>query len=42
MEMLIALAALILFDVAAWFWGVDSRVMMDDERAVHPPSRRWI
>ncbi|HEX7264900.1 MAG TPA: hypothetical protein VF383_12045 [Candidatus Dormibacteraeota bacterium] len=38
----LALAALILFDIAAWIWGVDSRVVMDDERQVHRPSRRWI
>jgi hypothetical protein len=25
MELVIAVAALIVFDVAAWFWGVDSR-----------------
>jgi len=25
MELLIAIAALIVFDVVAWFWGVDSR-----------------
>ncbi len=25
MEMLIAIVALIAFDVAAWFWAVDSR-----------------
>jgi len=42
MDMLIALAALILFDVAAWFWGVDSRVMVEDERAVNRPPRRSI
>ena len=42
MEFLIAVAVMILFDVAAWFWGVDSRVMLDDERSVERPSRRWI
>lgn len=25
MELLIVIAALIVFDVAAWYWGVDSR-----------------
>ena len=42
MEILLFLAALILFDVAAWFWGADSRVVLDDGRSVEPPSRRWI
>ena len=41
-EIVVALVALILFDIAAWYWGVDSRVVMDDERQVHRPSRRWI
>ncbi len=42
MEILLFLVALILFDIAAWFWGADSRVVMDDGRSVDPPSRRWI
>jgi nitrogen fixation-related uncharacterized protein len=42
MEILVFLVALILFDVAAWFWGVDSRVQMDDGRSADAPSRRWI
>jgi len=42
MEILVFLVALILFDVAAWFWGVDSRVLMDEGRSVDRPSRRWI
>ena len=42
MEILVALALLILFDIAAWRWGFDSRVVIDDERSVNPPSRRWI
>ncbi len=41
MPFLIALAVLILFDIAAWFWGEDSRVVTDD-RSVNAPSRRWI
>jgi len=39
---LLALIALVLFDIAAWLWGVDSRVMIEDDRSVHPSSRRWI
>ena len=35
MEMLIAIAALIVFDVVAWFWGVDSREWSTD-RSDHP------
>jgi len=42
MEILLFLVALILFDIAAWFWGADSRVAMDDGRSVDPPSRRWM
>ena len=42
MEILVFLVALILFDVAVWFWGVDSRVLMDEGRSVDRPSRRWI
>jgi hypothetical protein len=40
--LLIALAILIVLDVASWFWGADSRVVMDDERSVERASRRWI
>ena len=40
--MLIFLAVLIAFDLAAWFWGVDSRVMMDDDRSIDRAPRRWI
>lgn len=39
MEMLIAIAALVVFDVAAWFWGVDSRDWSTD-RSDRPV--RWI
>ena len=42
MEILVFLVPLILFDVAAWFWGADSRVLMDDGRSLDAPSRRWI
>jgi hypothetical protein len=42
MEILLFLVVLILFDVAAWFWGVDSRVGIDEGRSVDAPSRRWI
>ena len=42
MGILVFLVALILFDVAAWFWGADSRVLMDDGRSLDAPSRRWI
>jgi hypothetical protein len=41
-EIVAALVALIALDIAGWYWGVDSRVVMDDERQVHRPSRRWI
>jgi hypothetical protein len=41
-EILIFLALVIVFDVAAWFWGVDSRVTVDDGRSLDAPSRRWI
>jgi hypothetical protein len=41
-EILVALALLILFDLAAWRWSFDSRVPLDDGRSVDPPSRRWI
>jgi hypothetical protein len=42
MEIVIALVVLVLFDLAAWRWGVDSRVVMDDDRMIDRPSRRWI
>jgi hypothetical protein len=42
MEILAFLVVLILFDIAAWYWGADSRVVMDDERKLDRPSRRWI
>jgi len=42
MEILVFLVVVILFDIAAWYWGVDSRVVIDDERSVDRPSRRWI
>ena len=42
MEILVFLVAVILFDIAAWYWGVDSRVGIDDGRSVDRPSRRWI
>ena len=42
MEILVFLAAVILFDIAAWYWGVDCRVGIDDGRSVERPSRRWI
>ena len=41
MEILVALAALIVLDVAIWFWGVDSR-----DLGLHPRrydiKRRWL
>ena len=39
---LVALIGLVLFDIAAWLWGVDSRITIEDDRSVHPHSRRWI
>ena len=39
---LVALIGLVLFDIAAWLWGVDSRITIEDDRSVHPNSRRWI
>ncbi len=39
---LVAVIGLVLFDVAAWLWGVDSRVTIEDDRSIHPASRRWI
>jgi hypothetical protein len=42
MEILVAVAVLLVFDVAAWFWGVDSRVVMDDERSIQRAPRRSI
>ena len=42
MEILVFLALLIAFDLAAWFWGVDSRVKVDDDRAINRAPRRWI
>jgi len=41
-EILVALVVLVLFDIAAWRWGTDSRVVMDDERSLDRPPRRWI
>jgi hypothetical protein len=41
-EILMALVVLVLFDIAAWRWGADSRVVMDDERSLDRPPRRWI
>jgi hypothetical protein len=38
----VALIALVLFDIAAWLWGADSRVTIEDDHSAHPPSRRWI
>jgi hypothetical protein len=39
---LVALIALVLFDIAAWLWGVDSRVMIEDDHSAQPAPRRWI
>ena len=40
-ELLVALVAVILFDLAAWRWGVDSRDWGLDPRSQDRP-RRWI
>ncbi len=42
MELLLALFALLLFEVAAWRWGADSRIWAEDERAIARRSRRAI
>jgi nitrogen fixation-related uncharacterized protein len=39
MEILIAVAVLILVGVAAWFWGVDSRPPLDDPTLYGRPRR---
>jgi hypothetical protein len=39
---MVGLAILILFDLVAWRWGVDSRVGIEDGHSVRPVSRRWI
>ena len=41
-DVVIALVLLIVLDIAAWKWGFDSRVGLDDERSVKHPPRRWI
>jgi hypothetical protein len=41
-ELIAGLAILILFDIAAWRWGVDSRVGIEDGHSFGPVSRRWI
>jgi len=40
--LLVALIGLVLFDIAAWLWGVDSRITIDDDHSLRPASRRWI
>ena len=42
MELLIALAALIVFDIAAWYWGVDSRIGFDERPTTNDRPHRWI
>jgi hypothetical protein len=39
MELLVVLAALLLFDIAAALWGVDSRIGFDGARDDH--KERW-
>jgi len=41
-DVVVALLLLIVLDIAAWKWGFDSRVGLDDERSVKHPPRRWI
>jgi hypothetical protein len=41
MELLIVLIVFVLFDVAVWLWGVDSRQMGRDPRTEGQPQR-WI
>ncbi len=40
MEVLMALAVLVLLDVAALIWGADSRIWADDTRAISRRPRR--
>ena len=42
MEVLVVIVALILLDVAAWRWAVDSRVWVEDDRAIQRRPRRAI
>jgi hypothetical protein len=42
MELLVAVAVLILIDVAVWRWGVDSRIWVEDDRAIQRRPRRAI
>jgi hypothetical protein len=39
--LLVALIALVLFDIAAWLWGADSRQWGLDPRSTGQPER-WI
>ncbi|HVH62021.1 MAG TPA: hypothetical protein VNA65_00310 [Candidatus Dormibacteraeota bacterium] len=41
MELLVLLALIVLLDVAAWLWGVDSRKRGRDPRSEDRPVR-WI
>jgi hypothetical protein len=41
-DLAIVLAAFIVFDVVAWFWGVDSRPGLNDDRAIDPRPHRSI
>jgi hypothetical protein len=42
MELVIAIAALVLLDIAAWRWAVDSRDWVEDDRAITQRPRRAI
>ncbi len=42
MEIMIAVAAFILLDIAAWRWAVDSRIWDVDDRAIQARPRRAI
>jgi nitrogen fixation-related uncharacterized protein len=41
-EILISVAVVIAFVLAAWFWGADSRPGLDDYRAHDQRPHRWI
>jgi hypothetical protein len=41
-ELIVGLAILIVFDIAAWRWGAESRVGIEDGHTVRPLHRRWI
>lgn len=42
MELLIALVVLVLFDIAAWYWGADTREGFDERPLATDRPRRSI